>query len=176
MPPDPDRPPRPGREGASPGAAAAVLALAVALAYAGTFAAPFIFDAAPIATAYPTIRHLWPLSQSLGPPHDGSTIEGRPLLNFSLAISYALSGTRVWGYHLLNLLIHLGACLALFGIVRRTLAGRGVEGALGVAWVAALAWGLHPLQTESVTYVIQRAESQMGLFFLLALYGFVRAA
>ena len=39
----------------------------------------------------------------------------------------------------------------------------------------ALLWLLHPLQTESVTYVSQRAESLMGLFYLLTLYGFIRA-
>ncbi|HEX3728885.1 MAG TPA: tetratricopeptide repeat protein [Opitutaceae bacterium] len=176
MPPDPEQPASSAAAWLSPRRAAALLVVAVALAYAGSFSAPFVFDASPIATAYPTIRHLWPLSQSLHPPHDGSTIEGRPLLNFSLALSYALSGIRVWGYHLLNLLIHLGACLALFGIIRRTLERKEGQGAAATALIAALWWGLHPLQTESVTYVIQRAESQMGLFFLLALYGFVRAS
>ena len=38
-----------------------------------------------------------------------------------------------------------------------------------IAFCAALLWALHPLQTESVTYIIQRAESMMGLFYLLAL-------
>ena len=45
-------------------------------------------------------------------------------------------------------------------------------------WIAvavALLWALHPLQTESVTYVVQRAESLMGLFYLLTLHGLVRA-
>ena len=106
-------------------------------------------------------------------------MEGRPLLNFSLALSYALSGIRPWGYHVMNLAIHLGAGLALFGIVRRTLlrgkeaAGAGRALFLGMA--IALLWTVHPLQTESVTYVIQRAESLMGLCYLLTLYGFIRA-
>jgi tetratricopeptide (TPR) repeat protein len=43
------------------------------------------------------------------------------------------------------------------------------------AFLIALLWTLHPLQTEAVTYVIQRAESLMGLFFLLTLYAFARA-
>jgi tetratricopeptide (TPR) repeat protein len=46
------------------------------------------------------------------------------------------------------------------------------------AWLLALAvavlWTVHPLQTESVTYVVQRAESLMGLFYLLTLYCFIR--
>jgi tetratricopeptide (TPR) repeat protein len=43
-----------------------------------------------------------------------------------------------------------------------------------VGFVIALLWTLHPLQTESVTYIIQRAESLMGMFYLLTLYGFIR--
>jgi tetratricopeptide (TPR) repeat protein len=35
-------------------------------------------------------------------------------------------------------------------------------------------WAVHPLQTESVTYIIQRAESLMGLFLLLTLYCVIR--
>jgi len=47
--------------------------------------------------------------------------------------------------------------------------------AAALAFAIALLWALHPLQTEAVTYVVQRAESLAGLFFLLTLYGFVRA-
>jgi len=44
-----------------------------------------------------------------------------------------------------------------------------------LAFTVAAIWMLHPLQTESVTYIVQRAESLMGLFYLLALYCFVRS-
>jgi len=164
---------------ATPILAGALIALAGLVVYGGTFSAPFVFDAAPIVTRYPSIRHLWPLWDALRPPHDGSTVEGRPMLNFSLALSYALSGTRPWAYHAMNVAIHLLAGLALFGIVRRTLRrGTGdpaaAARALALAATIALLWTVHPLQTESVTYIIQRAESLMGLFYLLTLYGFVR--
>jgi len=64
--------------------------------------------------------------------------------------------------------------------VRRTLLLPGLryrygEAALPLAAFAALLWTLHPLQTESVTYISQRAESLMGLFYLLTLYGFIRS-
>ena len=70
---------------------------------------------------------------------------------------------------------------SLFGIVRRTLllpAMRDTLGARGLplAFVIALLWALHPLQTESVTYIVQRAESLVGLFYLLTLYCFIRGA
>ena len=102
------------------------------------------------------------------PPAGGLPVSGRPVLNLSFAINYAISGTAVWSYHALNLLIHVLAGLALFGIVRRTLSSAFLAFAITLLWV------VHPLQTESVTYLSQRAESLMGLFYLLTLYFFIR--
>lgn len=160
--------------------AAALLALAAVAAYHGSFSGPFIFDDVLSIPGNPTLRSL---GRALAPPAGGLTVSGRPLLNLSLAINYAINGTRVGGYHAVNLAIHLLAALTLFGVVRRT-PWRPAPGPAGTArlnptWFAfavAALWLLHPLQTESVTYVIQRAESLMGLCYLLTLYGFIRQA
>ena len=150
------------------------------LAYQNSFTGPFIFDDPVSIQENPTIRHLWPIWQPLSPPHKGGiTVEGRPLINLSLAVNWALGGDKVQGYHALNLAVHVLAGLALFGIVRRTLrqprlAGRFGAAANGLALTVAILWTVHPLQTESVTYIVQRAESIMGLFYLLTLYCFVR--
>ena len=156
---------------------AALLLFAGLVAYHNSLGGPFVFDDALSIAENPTIRSL---ATAFTPPHGkGLTVEGRPLLNFSLALSYSLSGQAVAGYHALNLAIHLGAALALFGLVRRTLVRPSCDArlratALPLAWATALLWVLHPLQTESVTYIVQRAESQMGLCLLLTLYCFVR--
>jgi len=156
-------------------AAAGSIALAVLAAYAGIYSAPFVYLDLAAIRDNPTIRHLWPLWSALWPSRSpGLTVEGRPILNLSLALNYALSGTRVWSYHLVNVLIHLAAALTLWGIVRRTAARVGARSPEFLAWGAALLWAVHPLQTESVTYTVQRAESLMGLFYLLTLYGFIR--
>ena len=157
------------REIALAGAAIAVAGIA---AYANSFSAPFVLDDLLAIVTNPSIRHF---GSALQPPLDAATATGRPVLNVSLAVNYASGGVGVRGYHAVNLLIHVCAGLALFGIVRRTLALRRTD-ATFVAFVAALLWTVHPLQTESVTYVVQRAESLMGLFYLLTLYGFVRGA
>src|SRR5579884_2003933 len=158
--------------------AALFLLLAVAASYHNTLQSPFLFDDDGAIADNPTIRHLWPLWRTFSPPFN-ETVTGRPLLNFTLALNYALSGTSVWSYHVFNILIHASAGLALFGIVRRSLVRSRNEkwraGAAPVAFGAALLWTLHPLQTEAVTYVVQRAESLMGLFFFLTFYGFVRS-
>jgi tetratricopeptide (TPR) repeat protein len=156
---------------------AATIAAAAIAAYSNSFAGPFVFDDPFAIASNPTIRHLWPPWAPLLPPHGrGLTVEGRPLLNLSLALDYAVSGTRVWSYHATNLLIHILAGLTLLGIVRRTLSRW--KDTFPDPWFAgliALIWTLHPLQTESVTYIIQRAESLMGLFYLLTLYLFIRS-
>jgi tetratricopeptide (TPR) repeat protein len=153
-------------------ACCAVLAAAAAAAYCRTFSVPFVFDDVPSIAENPSLRHL---AAALLPPAD-STVSGRPVLNLSLAGNFAVSGTAPASYHACNLAIHVLAALTLFGVVRRTLALRGFQRPSLVALGASLLWSLHPLLTESVTYVIQRAESLMGLFYLLTLYGLIRAA
>src|SRR5438270_879905 len=159
-----------------------VIALSSFLAYRNTFSAPFIFDDGHVVQVNLTIRKLWPLTTVLSPPHGyGLTVEGRPLINLSLAINYAFGGTDVAGYHVINLVIHVLAALTLFGLVRRTLQqARHREHystltAISLAGAIALLWALHPLQTEAVTYIVQRAESLMALCYLLTLYCFVRS-
>jgi Flp pilus assembly protein TadD len=152
---------------------------AALIVYSNCFWVPFLFDDRQSITDNPTIRHLWPLGRVLAPPVGGITVSGRPLVNLSLAVNYALGGTAVWGYHALNLAVHIFAGLALMGIVRRTLLQPALRErfggvALPLALAVALLWEVHPLQTESVTYVVQRAESLMGLCYLFTLYCFIR--
>lgn len=159
--------------------AGALLAGATLLAYANSFGGPFVFDDVPSIVENASIQSF---RASLFPPSEGGvTVSGRPILNVSLALNYAISGFDVWSYHALNLLIHVLAGLILFGLMRRTLvrpplAAKFGETSSPLALVIAGLWLLHPLQTESVTYVVQRAESLMGLFFLLTLYAFARGA
>jgi Flp pilus assembly protein TadD len=157
--------------------AATALAVAAVGVYANSFRVPFLFDD-PLSTVdNPTIRR-W--STALFPPHgQGITVEGRPMLNLSLALNWHLSGPAVWSYHLVNLIIHIAAAWTLLGILRRTLSlacVRASADSSALAFVIALLWTVHPLQTESVTYVVERAESLMAFFYLLTLYSFIRYA
>jgi tetratricopeptide (TPR) repeat protein len=151
---------------------------AILLAYANTWRAPFVFDDQSSILENPTIRRLgWGIFSP--PGGSGITVEGRPILNASLAVNHAWTGLNVWSYHAGNLGIHALAALTFFGLVRRTLRRPVVPAALRehateIALAAAALWALHPLQTESVTYIVQRTESLMGLLYLLTLYAFVR--
>jgi Flp pilus assembly protein TadD len=211
-PPPPPLPPAAAEAGASAAVAqpsrlagwagAALIVLAALLSWSNSFKGPFVLDDLPAIADNPTIRR-W--DTALSPPNDGQTVTGRPLVNLSFALNHRLAAKgppapetpglpgpdEVWGYHALNLAIHLGAALALFGLVRRALHGP-VLGArfaapAGPAWLGAsagdvlaffiaLLWTVHPLQTGAVTYIAQRAESLCALFYLLTLYGLARGS
>jgi Flp pilus assembly protein TadD len=158
--------------------AAIVITVVTSAAYANSFGGPFVFDDLLSIRDNPTLASVW---RALVPPsNQGLTVEGRPLLNFSFALNRAFSGQSVWSYHATNLAIHVMAALTLFGVIRRTFSlavfgesVRRVASALGLA--VALLWAVHPVQTESVTYLVQRAEALMGMWFLLVFYGFIRS-
>ncbi|HXA14671.1 MAG TPA: hypothetical protein VNW23_06045, partial [Opitutaceae bacterium] len=153
------------------------IVLAAFAAYHNSFSGPFVFDDLGSIPDNPTIRHFRPVWPVLSPSTPGVGVSGRPLLNLSFALNYAISGLNVWSYHALNLAVHILGGLVLFGVVRRTLlrlGGKFEAGALPLALLAALIWTVHPVQTASVTYISQRAESLMGLCYLLTLYCFIR--
>lgn len=166
--------PRAGRAWLPP----VVIAAVVVLAFANSFAVPFLFDDRGSILGNASLDGFW---SALHPPVEwGLTVAGRPLLNLSFALNRWLGGEAAWGYHAGNVLIHLLAALALFGVVRRTLALPSLRErfAGGAPWFAAgvaLVWAVHPLQTESVTYLVQRAESLVGLCVLFTLYAFLRS-
>jgi Tfp pilus assembly protein PilF len=159
---------------------AAVIALAALAVYANSFNGAFVFDDIPWILLDPGVHKLWPLSDVLFSSNP-NFVSGRPVVNLTIAVNYVLGGTDPRGYHAVNIAIHILAGLTLFGIVRRTLAmpllrGRIAAAAIPLALAVALVWIVHPLQTAAVTYVIQRTEALVGLFYLLTLYCVIRGA
>lgn len=158
--------------------AVVILAALAVTAYHNCFSVPYVFDDVSSIKENESIRQ-WSTAFFSG-LKNGETVSGRPLLNFSFAINYAISGADVWSYHAGNVLIHILAGITLFGVVRRTfmlpvLYGRFGNSSFRLAWMCAAIWLVHPLASESVTYMVQRAESLMALFYLLTLYCFIRA-
>ncbi len=144
------------------------------LVYYNSLQAPFIFDDLRHIGLNPRIRQLWP-------PWDIVLHTSRPVVLFSVAMNYALGGLNPWGYHAFNVGVHILAALILYGVARLTflsgpLRSRFGDAAPWLACVVSLAWLVHPLQTEAVTYTIQRGESLMGLFYLLTLYCVIRGS
>jgi Tfp pilus assembly protein PilF len=162
-------------------AAAALILVAAAAIYANSLSGAFVFDDVLAIRDNPTIKSLWPIWPVFSPPTNGETVSGRPLLNLSLAVNYAIGGLHVQGYHVTNVAIHVAVALLLFGVVRRTLrtprlAPRFAAPSTWIALAVALVWTVHPIQTEAVTYIVQRAESLVSLFYVLVLYCVIRGA
>lgn len=161
--------------------AGALLVLAVAAVYAHTLSAPFVFDDLPAVAQAARIARSGDGWSLFSPGDDpGETSRGRPLLGLTMVLNYALSQERTWSYRAVNVLIHTLAGLTLLALVRRTLQRPAfpdeVRGAaLPLSAMVAMLWALHPLHTQAVTYVAQRAESLAGLFVLLTLLAAIRA-
>jgi Flp pilus assembly protein TadD len=158
---------------------AAAIAAVILAAYSNSFHGPFVIDDQASVVQNPDIRALARLDRVLSPRPD-SPVAGRPLVNLTFAVDYALHGLEVEGYHVTNLAWHIGCAWLLFGVVRRTLALPSmsppiVAEAANLALAVALVWSVHPLTTEVVDYLSQRTESMMAFFLLLTLYAAIRS-
>ena len=169
---------------------AALILVAIVAVYANSLRGPFVLDDQASVVQNAEIRDLGRLDRVLTPLPD-SPVAGRPLVNLSFAIDYAIGGLKVPGYHVANLAWHIACAWLLFGIVRRTmeLPAIGGQAAAGlrtramtramsaddVALAAALLWAVHPLASEVVDYITQRTESMMAFCLLLSLYAAMRA-
>ena len=157
------------------------IACAGAAAYRNAFQGVFVFDDFDSIHRNYSLQAPWP--GPLFPPGGGVTVQARPGLNVTLAANYAYGGLEISSYHAVNLIIHLLNAVLLFGIAWRACedaASSSEEGkpdvrrAAWMAWSISLLWVVHPLTTESVTYVIQRAESLGAFWILLTLYLAIR--
>ena len=158
--------------------AVGVVVVLTCLAYSNSFEGEFVMDDQSEIEENPAMRTLLPPWRAM---FVGNRMPARPLPYLTFAIDHALWGDDPFGYHLTNLAIHVGAALALFGLVRRSLLSPRLEGryadrATLLALIIAATWAVHPLQTQAVTYVYQRIESLTGMLSLVALYAFARAS
>ena len=137
--------------------------------YSNTYSAPFVFDGRMLE------RGLKPLAWDN--PAGWFEIWPRPVGYFTFHLQYTLHDRWLPGFHAVNITIHVLAALFLFGSVYLTCrswhSSAGVRSeAIAIALGAALLFELHPLQTQSVTYLYQRFESLMGMFFLASVFCF----
>jgi len=169
-----------GRPQSSSTAIAVVfLVVATIIAYGNSFRGPLVFDDVPSIAENRSIQTFWPPWTPLFPPrHADVTVAGRPIANVTFAINHAIHGTSVVGYHVVNLLIHLAGGLTLFAFLRSVIRRKWPDqqaAAMCIPFCTSLLWLVHPLNTESVTFIVQRVESLAGLFYLLTVYAGWRA-
>ncbi len=147
----------------------ALIAIVGTAAYIKSFYADFQFD------DYASI-----VDNSLMKRLDFSVLWGnyreRFLTNLTFVLKYLSSGLNVFGWHFVNNLIHIVASFVVYLLTRTTLQTPRLnnqwdtQAQFVVALSTALMFLVHPLQTQAVTYIVQRATSLSGLFYLATVY------
>ncbi|MBC8288318.1 MAG: tetratricopeptide repeat protein [Nitrospinae bacterium] len=153
----------------SPLYARLILVAVIGLVYGNTFLSSFHFDDLPSILEKPWIRGLDKIPQFLN--KDG--LFQRPLVILSFNVNYAISEFEVWSYHLFNLVLHALATLLVFRFVERALNFledfSSQKGFSSLPFFAAMVFALHPLSTQSVTYISSRSSIMATVFYLSAL-------
>lgn len=167
-----------GRHGFADALAVLSLIAVVVLAYGNALDAGFVYD--DVGSIVENHHVQWESLSVDGAR--GAWLESpthRLVANWSFGFNYFVSGLDPRSFHAVNLVIHALAVLGVYALML-TLAQRSnpvIEGnaARAVAWVAAAAFAAHPIQTQAVTYVVQRMASLSGLFCLVSLLCYASA-
>lgn len=150
------------------------------VAYSNTFHVPFQFDDRSNIINNPNIQIktlTWDPLERLIRNTYRETI--RIFSYFTIALNYYLGGFDVFGYHLLNLLIHIASGIFLYWFLMLTfnlpsLRERYGSVSFKLSLITSLIFIVHPVQTQSVTYIVQRMSSMAGMFYLLTMVLYVK--
>ena len=160
--------------------AIALIAGVALVAYSNTFHVPFQFDDRSNITQNPNVQikvFTWDrLEQMVKNTYKESI---RVFSYFTLALNYYFGGLNVFGYHLVNFLIHIGAGAFLYWFLLLTFNLPSLKEKYGpisykVALFSSLIFISHPIQTQSVTYIVQRMASMAGMFYLLSMVLYIK--
>lgn len=151
-------------------------------AYSNTFDVPFQFDDQINIVESPIVRDLGRLGDpdSLNAPHMKMAARNRPVGYLTFAFNYSLHGLDVTGYHIFNLAVHLVNAILVYlffvCMFRTPLleASALKSNPRHVALFAALLFVSHPVQTQAVTYIVQRLASLATMFYLLTLVAYLK--
>ena len=144
------------------GMAVFLLALVTLILYGHTLHVPWYMDDISAIVENPLVRDLSAAWRGVW--------QSRGLVTLTFALNYRYGALDPASYHLLNIMIHFGCGSLAFLLLRRVFKDQP-----GWALCGALIFIAHPLQTQAITYTVQRMASLSALFFLLALYLFVRS-
>jgi tetratricopeptide (TPR) repeat protein len=154
------------------------LALLVILIYANTLGSPFIFDSRNNIESNPHIRISKITLNDLTEAAFKSPAKQRPLSNISFALNYYLHGYNVVGFHVVNILIHISTGFLLYLFVKTTFCTPALRSRYGnymwISFFTAAVWMVHPLQTQSVSYIVQRMNSLAAMFYILSILLYAR--
>lgn len=147
-------------------------------AYSNTLQSPFVFDDTGNIIENTHIRWDHLSLENVMKVATQSLSKNRPVANISFALNYYFDGYDVAGYRLVNVLIHIASGIFLFFVVKATLTlpsvPIGAHRSRLIPFFTSLIWLLHPLHTQSVTYIVQRMNSMAAMFYILALLLYIK--
>ena len=153
-----------------------LIVVAAFIAYSNTFQVPFQFDDRPNILDNPNTKiKVFAFDRLEQLVRNTFPVTIRIFAYFTFALNYYFGRFNVFGYHLLNLLIHMASGIILYWLLLLTfnlpfLKNRYGSMAFPIALFSSLVFITHPIQTQSVTYIVQRMTSMAGMFYLLAIF------
>ncbi|MBU1711251.1 MAG: tetratricopeptide repeat protein [Proteobacteria bacterium] len=155
------------------------ISLLVLFLYSPALNGPFVLDDDSQIVSNPYIRITGISFENLTKAVLKSPLPKRPVANISFALDYYFHQYRTFGYHLFNVMIHLATGFVLYLLFKITLqrASKSEESdrQFFMPLIAVALWLIHPLQTQSATYIVQRMNSLGALFFITSLLFYIHA-
>jgi hypothetical protein len=152
-----------------------IIAGLILIAYSNTFTASFHFDDNPSIVENASIKratahNILDILQGI-----------RPVVYLSLMLNYQLGGLNVIGFHIFNIGVHIANSIFVYLLMFWTLNlpaldAKYREKSKRMALFGALLFAIHPLQTETVTYIITRTELLATFFYLATFLLFIKGA
>ncbi|OGL44563.1 MAG: hypothetical protein A2149_07640, partial [Candidatus Schekmanbacteria bacterium RBG_16_38_11] len=152
-----------------------LVAVLATIVYSNSFTASWHFDDySSILDNYKTKSLLTSLRNVLSNP--------RGVCDLTFAVDYYFSETDVFGFHITNLAIHILSAFFVYLLIRFALTTQAEEGfnnssglLKNLPLIGSLLFVAHPIQTQAVTYIVQRYTSLATMFYLMALVFFIKA-
>ena len=102
----------------------------------------------------------------------------RPIPCLTFAVNWYFGKDDVFGYHLVNLIVHILTAfflfLTVFFLLKSPNIGKKVRGnEVIIAFLTAALWAMNPIQTQAVTYIVQRMASMAAMFYILSMLFYI---
>ncbi len=163
----------------------ACLTILIIMVYSNTLNAPFQWDESVHLVDNPLVKNL----RYFAHPSEGQSAEQykfvmrRYIAFLTFALNYKIHGFSVVGYHIVNIAIHIANTVLVYLLVLLTFRTPFFKPSRFtihhspslIAFFSAILFAVHPLQTEAVTYVMERFASLAAFFYLLSIAAYIKA-
>ena len=109
-----------------------------------------------------------------------ASLLNRPVSFLSFGVNWFMGGKNVVGYHIVNVLIHVlnsfllyHVGVVLIGTLRVFREDQNIVHMISA--LASILWAVHPIQTQAVTYIVQRMTLLSAFFYLFGIFFYLKA-